>query len=58
MQIKHKNHLNLNNDIKKVKHIKITTYYNNQNKYIKLSNKKRNHKQIKHITLIIITYIK
>ena len=40
----------------KVTHIKITTYYNNQNKYIKLTNKKinENHKQIKHITLIII----
>ena len=36
-------------------HIKITTYYNNQNKYIKLTIKKNeNHKQIKHITLVII----
>ena len=40
MQNKHKNHLNLNNDIKKIKQLKITTYYNTQNKYTKLSNKK------------------
>ena len=35
---KHKKNLNINNVIKKVTHMKITTYYNNQNKYIKFNN--------------------